>query len=59
MLGTEPKIQTAISKIYELEQQLFDLPENELMEYDIDKPSHNKLNGLVASRDLCTNRALG
>lgn len=45
MSGTESNIQTAINDMYELEQQLFDLPERELMQYDIDKLSPKKLNG--------------
>ena len=58
MSGSEPKIHTAISSIYKLEQQLFSLSENELMYYDIDKLSHKKLNGFVTSPYLCTNRTL-
>lgn len=45
MAGTEPDILKAVDDIYALEQGIFDLPEEELMQYDIDVLSPRKLNG--------------
>lgn len=49
MAGTEPGILEAIDGIYALEKGTFDLPEGELMQYDIDVLSPTrKLNGFVS-----------
>ena len=45
MAGTEPDILKAVDDIYALEKGIFDLPEQELMQYDIDVLSPRKLNG--------------
>ena len=45
MAGTGPDILKAVDDIYALEQGIFDLPEQELMQYDIDVLSPRKLNG--------------
>lgn len=45
MAGTEPDILKAVDDIYALEHEIFDLPEEELMEHDIDVLSPRKLNG--------------
>lgn len=47
MTGTEPDILNAVDDIYALEQGLFDLPDEELMQYDIDVLSPRKLNGFA------------
>ena len=45
MAGTKPGISDAVDGIYELEEHVFGLPEEELMRYDIDVQSPRKLNG--------------
>ncbi|KAL9071756.1 MAG: hypothetical protein Q9161_004020 [Pseudevernia consocians] len=45
MLGTEPGILQAVEDIYVLEENIFSVAEEELMQYDIDKLSPRKLNG--------------
>ena len=45
MAGTEPDILRAVDDIYALEKGIFDLPEQELVQYDIDVLSPRKLNG--------------
>lgn len=45
MAGTEPNISEAVSDIYALEEEIFNLSEEELMCFDIDKLSPRKLNG--------------
>lgn len=47
MQGTVAGIDAAIDDIYTLETQLFTLPEEELIQYDIDKMSSKKLNGFA------------
>ena len=47
MLGSEPNVLQTVEDIYELEKNIFDLPEEELMLYDIDKLSPGKLNGFA------------
>ena len=47
MAGTQPDILKAVDGIYALEQGIFDLPEEELMQYDIDVLSPRKLNGFA------------
>lgn len=47
MQGTAKDIDAAVEDIYRLEKQLFTLPEDELIQYDIDKLSSNKLNGFA------------
>ncbi|KAK3172580.1 hypothetical protein OEA41_005904 [Lepraria neglecta] len=47
MLGSEPNVLQTVEDIYELENKMFDLPEDELMLYDIDKLSLRKLNGFA------------
>ena len=49
MLGTQPNISETVDDIFALERELFDMPEDELMQYDIDKISPRKLNGFAAS----------
>ena len=48
MLGTEPGILQAVEDIYVLEENIFSVAEEELMQYDIDKLSPRKLNGFAA-----------
>ncbi len=45
--GMQNGIFESVDRIYALEKELFDLPENVLMKYDIDKQSPQKLNGYV------------
>ena len=45
MASTEPGILQAVDDIYALEGEIFDLPEEKLMQYDIDVLSPRKLNG--------------
>ena len=45
MSGTTPDILQAVENIYGLEDNVFHLQEEELMQYDIDKISPRKLNG--------------
>lgn len=52
--GAEGDISQAIEDIYTLEENLFSLPESELMQYDIDKLSPKKLNGFAVPRDHMT-----
>jgi hypothetical protein len=59
MSGTEPHIGESIEDIYTLEEDLFSLPDSELMQYDIDKLSPKKLNGFAISRDLLTAMTVG
>ena len=47
MAGTEHGILKAIDDIYALEEGIFDLPEEILMQYDIDMLSPRKLNGFA------------
>ena len=47
MQGTAEDIDAAVEDIYRLETQLFTMPEEELMRYDIDKMSPKKLNGFA------------
>ena len=47
MAGTEHGILNAIDDIYALEEGIFDLPEEVLMQYDIDMLSPRKLNGFA------------
>ena len=49
MLGTEPDVLQAVEDIYVLEKDIFSEPEEDLMQYDIDKISPRKLNGFAAS----------
>ena len=49
MSGTAPNVLQAVEDIYDLEEAIFRLPEEELMRYDIDKLSPRKLNGFEAS----------
>lgn len=49
MAGTAVDIEAAVEDIYKLEQELFSLPESELLKYDIDKLSPTKLNGFEFS----------
>lgn len=50
MLGTEPDILQAVEDIYVLEENIFSVAEEELMQYDIDKLSPRKLNGFAAPK---------
>ncbi len=52
MAGTEPGILNAIDNIYALEKGIFDLPEEELMQYDIDVLSPRKLNGFAVLQTI-------
>ncbi|KAL9613652.1 MAG: hypothetical protein Q9167_001828 [Letrouitia subvulpina] len=52
MNGTAPGIDSAVEDIYQLSRELFALAEDELMQYDIDKLSPQKLNGHLSSPDL-------
>ena len=52
LAGTEPDILKAVDDIYALEQGIFDLPEEELMQYDIDVLSPRKLNGFAVLRTI-------
>ena len=52
LAGTEPDILNAVDDIYALEQGIFDLPEEELMQYDIDVLSLRKLNGSAVLRTI-------
>ncbi|MCJ1404215.1 hypothetical protein MMC11_007440 [Xylographa trunciseda] len=45
MAGTEPNISKVVGEIYALEEEIFNLAEEELMCFDIDKLSPRKLNG--------------
>ncbi|KAL8933871.1 MAG: hypothetical protein Q9211_005539 [Gyalolechia sp. 1 TL-2023] len=45
MQGTAEDIDAAVQDIYTLETQLFAMPQEELIQYDIDKLSPKKLNG--------------
>ncbi|KAL9100691.1 MAG: hypothetical protein Q9163_003955 [Psora crenata] len=45
MIGTVPQFEEALNDIFALECDLFRLPKDELMKYDIDKLSSRKLNG--------------
>lgn len=47
MAGTKPGILKAVDDIYALEEGIFDLPEEALMQYDIDVLSPRKLNGFA------------
>lgn len=47
MQGTAEDIDAAVEDIYGLETQLFTMPEEELIQYDIDKLSPKKLNGFA------------
>lgn len=47
MQGTAENIDAAVEDIYTLETQLFTMPEEELIRYDIDKLSPQKLNGFA------------
>ena len=47
MQGTAENIDAAVEDIYRLEKQLFTMPEEELIQYDIDKLSPKKLNGFA------------
>ena len=50
MAGTETNISEAVSDIYMLEREIFNLSEEELMCFDIDKLSPRKLNGFVGPK---------
>ena len=52
MSGTEPGILNAIDDIFALEKGIFDLPEEELMQYDIDVLSPRKLNGFAVPQNI-------
>ena len=52
MAGTQPDILKAVDDIYALEQGIFDLPEEELMQYDIDVLSPRKLNGFAVLQTI-------
>lgn len=45
MAGTEPDVPNVIDNIYRLEESMFELPEEELILYDIDVQSLRKLHG--------------
>lgn len=47
MSGTERRIDEATRDIYILEENIFKLPDGELLQYDIDKLSSKKLNGFA------------
>lgn len=47
MAGTEHGVLDAVDDIYALEESIFDLPEQVLMQYDIDMLSPRKLNGFA------------
>lgn len=47
MQGTAEDIDAAVEDIYGLETQLFTMPEEALIQYDIDKLSPKKLNGFA------------
>ena len=47
MQGTAEGIDATVQEIYRLATQLFTMPEEELIRYDIDKMSPKKLNGFV------------
>ena len=48
MRGTQPDVLRHIEEIYALEENVFSLPEAELLRHDIDKLSPRKLNGSAA-----------
>ena len=52
MSDSQPEVQNAVDEIFTLERELFNLPEEELMNYDIDKFSPRKLNGFALSQPL-------
>ena len=52
MSGTQPEVQNAVDDIFTLEKELFNLLEEELMNYDIDKLSPRKLSGFALSQRL-------
>ena len=47
MSDTSPKVLPAVDEIYRLQKELFNLPEESLLQYDIDNLSPMKLNGSV------------
>ncbi len=49
MLGTAPNVLEAVEDVYDLEEAIFRLSEEELMRFDIDRLSSRKLNGFDAS----------
>ena len=59
MAGTEPDILKVVDDIYALEQEIFDLPEEELMEYDIDVLSSTKLNGSAVLQTILSKQHNG
>ena len=59
MAGTEPDILKAVDDIYALEQGVFDLPEEELMQYDIDVLSPRKLNGFAVLQSILSEQRNG
>ena len=58
MAGTEPDILKAVDDIYALEQGIFELPEEELMQYDIDVLSPRKLNGSAVLQTILSSNAM-
>ena len=48
--GTTAGFGASVEEIYHLERELFMLPEQELLQYDIDKLSSKKLNGYAMVR---------
>lgn len=59
MAGAEPGILKAIDDIYALEEGIFDLPEGELMQYDIDVLSPRKLNGFAVLETILSKQCDG
>lgn len=59
MADTESGILNAIDDIYALEEGIFDLPEGELMQYDIDVLSPRKLNGFGVLQTILSKQCDG
>ena len=54
MRGTHERLTQAVEDIYDLEREIFRLPQAELLQYDVDRLSSRKLNGY---KPLGRNRA--